>query len=64
MTRKTKLDWIEQGLAILAEESSPALTTEALTKRLDVTKGSFYHHFTNYEDYKLNLLSYFEQVQT
>lgn len=64
MARKTKLDWLEQGLVILAEGGSPALTTDALTKRLGVTKGSFYHHFTNYEDYKLNLLSYFEQAGT
>lgn len=64
MARKTKLDWLENGLQILAEGGSPALTTEALTKRLGVTKGSFYHHFSNYEDYKLNLLSYFEQAGT
>jgi AcrR family transcriptional regulator len=41
-------DWIRGGFAILAEEGIKALKIERLCRRLGVTKGSFYWHFTDF----------------
>jgi AcrR family transcriptional regulator len=64
MARKTKQDWLEAGFTILGESGISGLTIEQLTKRLNVTKGSFYHHFQNYQDYKDHLLAFWEKENT
>lgn len=56
--------WLEEGLALLEAAGAEALTIEALTSRLKVTKGSFYHHFKNYQDFKESLLVYWEEEGT
>lgn len=43
----TRGEWIAAGIALLRDEGEDALTIERLCKRLDRTKGSFYHHFTD-----------------
>lgn len=42
-------DWEQAALDLLAEQGLPALSIEALARRLGVTKGSFYWHFTTRE---------------
>jgi AcrR family transcriptional regulator len=64
MARKSKRDWLEEALAILAEVGAQELTIDRLTERLDVTKGSFYHHFGNYTRFKEALLDFFESEGT
>jgi AcrR family transcriptional regulator len=64
MASKTKQDWIEEGLNIVAENGINGLTVELLTNRLNMTKGSFYHHFKNFQDFKEALLTYFEEKGT
>lgn len=59
-----KQDWLEAGLFILAEQGVLALTIESLTGRLKVTKGSFYHHFAGWAEYKSALLLFFETEHT
>lgn len=59
-----KRDWLDEGLAVLAEGGAPSLTIERLTGRLGVTKGSFYHHFRGLADFKSALLEYFEAEWT
>jgi AcrR family transcriptional regulator len=49
-------DWIQAGFAILAEEGIEALKIDALCRRLDVTKGSFYWHFTDIAAYRSSLV--------
>lgn len=61
MARMTKQDWLEAGLAVLGESGAAALTVDRLARHLGVTKGSFYHHFENYQDYKEHLLAFWEQ---
>jgi AcrR family transcriptional regulator len=56
--------WLDEGIKILDEQGANALTIDALATRLEVTKGSFYHHFKNYQGYKEALLDYFEQQST
>jgi len=60
----TRRRWLQEGLALLEESGAEALTIESLTSRLGVTKGSFYHHFTNYQDFQESLLVYWEEAGT
>src|ERR1700709_1520704 len=49
-------DWIQAGYAILAEEGIKALKIDGLCRRLGVTKGSFYWHFTDLNTYRSALV--------
>jgi AcrR family transcriptional regulator len=49
-------DWIQAGFAILAEEGIQALKIDRLCRRLGVTKGSFYWHFTDIARYRADLV--------
>ena len=64
MAVTARRDWLEAGMAILEELGAEALTIETLTNRLSVTKGSFYHHFKNYQDFKEHLLAFYEEERT
>ncbi len=58
--RLSKLRWIEEGLEALRASGPEGLKIETLCIRLNVTKGSFYHHFKNLADYKSALLKHWE----
>lgn len=58
MKRRKKQDWLQVGLKILGQAGDTGLTIDRMTDELDVTKGSFYHHFTNVQDFKEQLISY------
>lgn len=47
MAKKTADDWALAALAALARGGESAVRVEALARDLQVTKGSFYHHFKN-----------------
>ncbi|GCE29952.1 TetR family transcriptional regulator [Dictyobacter alpinus] len=64
MASTTKRKWLEEGLNVLAASGAAALTIETLTNRLGVTKGSFYHHFQHFRDYKEHLLTFYEDERT
>jgi AcrR family transcriptional regulator len=64
MAQLSRRRWLEEGLAVLEEAGAEALTIESLTSRLGVTKGSFYHHFANYQDFQEQLLSFWEEEGT
>ena len=64
MARKTKQDWLKEGLHILADQGATALKLDTLSARLGVTKGSFYHHFDNFHAFKTSLLDWVEQAGT
>jgi AcrR family transcriptional regulator len=49
-------DWIQAGFVILAEEGIKALKIDRLCRRLAVTKGSFYWHFTDIAGYRAALV--------
>ena len=42
-------DWEQQALVLIAEKGIRAVAVESLAKRMGVTKGSFYWHFSNRE---------------
>jgi AcrR family transcriptional regulator len=64
MTRRSKRDWLEAGFATLGESGASALTINGLCQRLSLTKGSFYHHFKNIQDYREELLAFWEEKLT
>ncbi|MCD4749919.1 MAG: TetR/AcrR family transcriptional regulator [Thermoanaerobaculales bacterium] len=62
--RLTREDWLNGGFEELKEQGSRALTIDGLCARLGVTKGSFYHHFTNREGFFRALLEEWERRMT
>ena len=58
MKRLNKEKWLQTGLDILNKTSYTDIKIEYLCKRLKVTKGSFYHHFKNVNDYYGKLFEY------
>jgi AcrR family transcriptional regulator len=53
--RVTADDWIQAGFDVLAEGGPNALRIGRLCERLDVTKGSFYWHFTDMRAYRTSI---------
>ena len=60
----TKRDWLLQGIQILARQGAPALTIERLLDHMNLSKGSFYHHFGSFAGYKTALLELYEREGT
>ena len=52
--------WLDAGLDALAEEGASGLKIDRLTRRLGVTKGSFFHHFASAAAYQTALLAHLE----
>lgn len=48
-------DWIQAGFTVLADGGPNALRIGRLCEQLDVTKGSFYWHFTDMGEYRAAL---------
>ncbi|MCD4721482.1 MAG: TetR/AcrR family transcriptional regulator [Desulfobacula sp.] len=64
MQKLNKAAWFEQGFNILKTSGAADLTIENLTKSLNKTKGSFYHHFKNRDDFFKKILEFWEAKQT
>jgi AcrR family transcriptional regulator len=56
--------WLQAGLFLLEEQGPGGLTIDELTRRVGLTKGSFYHHFKDRGGYVTALLEYWEQEMT
>jgi AcrR family transcriptional regulator len=57
-SRLSREEWLEKALDILAEKHNALLNIDALVKRMGVTKGSFYWHFKDRDDFLTQLLDY------
>lgn len=57
-------DWIEAGLAVLAESGVEAVRVEPLAKRMNMTKGSFYWHFKDRNDLLDAILAEWVEIDT
>lgn len=55
--------WFAEGLKILTEKGFGQVRLEVLCERLQVTKGSFYHHFGSMDRYIDALLVFWEHSQ-
>ena len=62
---KTRLDWVKAGQALLIGSGIDAVKLHCLTERLNVSTGSFYHHFKNFDEYLSSLAEFYgsEQAQ-
>jgi AcrR family transcriptional regulator len=62
--RLDRESWLDAGLACLADAGPAGIKIPAIAKRLGVTKGSFYWHFRDLEEYEDALLAAWEQQYT
>lgn len=62
--RLTRNNWLETGLNLLATEGEKALTIDRLCQVANRTKGSFYHHFKNRDEFINALLQYWQSEHT
>jgi AcrR family transcriptional regulator len=58
----TRSDWIQTGLAAVADNGPDGLRIDRLCRRLEVSKGSFHHHFAGSGDFKQALLAAYEAL--
>lgn len=56
-------DWVQEGFRVLAEDGLKALTIDRLCRRLGVTKGSFYWHFSDMKAYRKALVDTWAAVR-
>jgi AcrR family transcriptional regulator len=64
MARVDRTAYLECALDLLAEAGSEGLTVAALCRRLGVTKGSFYHHFSGMPELEAGVLDFWEQARS
>jgi AcrR family transcriptional regulator len=57
-------DWINAGINQLRSEGPAAISGEKLARRLDVTRGSFYHHFRNMDEFVEQVMDEWESTHT
>jgi len=62
--RLKRQDWIDAALDLLIEAGIGAVSIDRLANRLRVTRGSFYHHFSDRSDLLQDLLDYWAQRWT
>ncbi|HVX18149.1 MAG TPA: TetR/AcrR family transcriptional regulator [Acidimicrobiales bacterium] len=60
MDARTPNDYFETALDLLAEDGPKGITIASLCRRLEVTKGSFYHHFASVPAFLDRLYEYWE----
>ncbi|MDG9667743.1 TetR/AcrR family transcriptional regulator [Hahella sp. CR1] len=60
----SKTDWLEFALKQLVNKGPDSLKIMPLCEALKVTKGSFYHHFENRQDFNDALMSHWYERMT
>lgn len=56
--------WLRAAMEVLAREGQAKLNVDALASELGVTKGSFYHHFKDRDDFVQSLTAYWSSTFT
>lgn len=59
----TPRDWLEAGQSLLRRGGLRALKLRPLADELQVSTGSFYHHFPDFDAYQGRLAAYFAEPQ-
>jgi AcrR family transcriptional regulator len=60
----TREDWLNQALTQLQAGGHDALKAQPLAKSLNVTRGSFYHHFESLRDFHTALIDHWSKVSS
>lgn len=63
-TQLSRDDWILPAIDKLCKSGVTAISIVQLSEQLNVTRGSFYHHFTDREDLLTAILEYWERIWT
>lgn len=65
MTRRLTVDdWLEHGLEVLGTHGFMALKADPMAKSLGVSRGSFYWHFSNLNDFHVRVLEHWRSNTT
>lgn len=62
--RLTRDTWLQAGFNALDKYGYEAVSAQAMARRLNVTRGSFYHHFASRQDFVDQLLGRWEAEYT
>jgi len=62
--RLTKSEWLRHGLRTLASDGPRALKVGSMSEKLNVSRGSFYWHFRDIEDFRSQLLQSWQEIST
>jgi len=62
--RHSRDDWLALALDVLADEGRAKIEIEYLAKKLGVTKGSFYSHFSDRRDFVASVAFYWADTLT
>jgi AcrR family transcriptional regulator len=57
-------DWTDFALKTLAREGFDALKADVLARKLGVSRGSFYWHFTDLDDFHARVIGHWRQTAT
>ncbi|MEM7733543.1 MAG: TetR/AcrR family transcriptional regulator [Pseudomonadota bacterium] len=60
--RLTRSVWVDAGMDVLRKQGSDALKAEPMARHMKTTKGSFYWHFKDVEDFHIAILNLWEQA--
>ncbi len=60
----TQESWLQAGFKALDKHGYEAVSAQALARRLNVTRGSFYHHFASRQEFVDQLLGRWEAEYT
>ena len=63
-TRLTRDDWLSLALDVLAQEGRAKIEIEYLARKLGVTRGSFYAHFSDRGDFVASVARYWADTLT
>ena len=56
--------WVTAAIEVLVESGIGAISISRLAEKLNITRGSFYHHFGGREDLLIAVLQYWEESLT
>ena len=62
--RLSREDWLESALTVLSRKGQAGLRIQGLSAALGVSRGSFYWHFKNRNDFIHSLLEYWYEEYT
>jgi AcrR family transcriptional regulator len=62
--RLTARDWIDFALRTLADEGFDALKADVLARKLGVSRGSFYWHFSDLDGFHAQVIEHWRQLAT